>query len=66
MTQNETLLAALKKRPVTFMHAYIKLGIGCPTRCISDLKKKHKIDTIPVKLNTRWGKSVIAKWVLVR
>lgn len=65
-TQNQVLLSALKKGPVTFLHAYLKLGIGCPTSRISELKKAHNIVTLPVKLKTRWGKAVIAKWVLVR
>lgn len=66
MTQNQALLSALKKGPVTFLHAYLKLGIGCPTSRIAELRKKHKIETVPVKVKTRWGKTVIAKWVLVK
>lgn len=65
-TQSAVLLEALKKGPVTFLHAYLKLGIGCPTSRISDLRKRHKIETVPVRVKTRWGKSTIAKWVLVK
>ena len=64
-TQNQVLLSALKKGPVTFLHAY-KMGIGCPTKRIHEIRKTHKIETIMVPLKTRWGKAKIAKWVLVR
>lgn len=65
-TQNAVLLEALKNGPVTFLHAYLRLGIGCPTRRISDLRKRHKIVTVPVKVKTKWGRTMIAKWVLVK
>lgn len=64
-TQNAVLLTALKKGPVTFLQAYIKMGIGCPTSRISELRKKgYKIETRKTKVKTRWGKVVIATWVL--
>ena len=65
-TQNQVLLDALRKGPVTFLHAYLKLGIGCPTKRISELKKKHNIVTDLVEKKTRWGKSVIARWMLLK
>lgn len=64
-TQNTVLLEALRKGPVTFLQAY-KMGIGCPTKRIHELRKSHKIETVPVKVKTRWGKSMIARWVLVK
>lgn len=64
-TQNDVLLAELKKRSVTAYYCHTKLGIGCPTKRISELKQDgHDIETIPTKLKTRWGKSTIATWVL--
>ncbi len=70
-TQNSVLLAELRKRPVTVYYAMNKLGIGCPTKRISEIRKelikrsdKHTIETRKTKVKTRWGKSVIATWVL--
>lgn len=63
-TQNAVMLAALKKRSLTAYYCTTKLGIGSPTRRIHELRKKHKIETVRTQLKTRWGKSVIATWVL--
>ena len=63
-TQNDVLLAELKKRSVTAYYCHTKLGIGCPTRRIHELRKKHKIETVRTTRKTRWGKSTIATWVL--
>ena len=64
-TQNSVLISALRKGPVTFLQAYIKMGIGCPTSRISELRKEgHKIETRKTNVKTRWGKAVIATWVL--
>lgn len=63
-TQNAVLLAELKKRSVTAYYCTTKLGIGCPTKRISELRKRHNIETIRTPLRTRWGKSTIATWVL--
>lgn len=63
-TQNSVLLAELKKHSVTAYYCHTKLGIGCPTKRISELRKRHKIETIRTQRKTRWGKSTIATWVL--
>jgi Helix-turn-helix domain len=64
-TQNAVLLAELRRRPVTVYYAMNKLGIGCPTKRISELRKGNwNIETRKTKMKTRWGKAMIATWVL--
>lgn len=63
-TQNSVLLSELKKHSVTAYYCTTKLGIGSPTRRITDLRKRHKIETVRTPVKTRWGKSTIATWVL--
>jgi hypothetical protein len=63
-SQNDVLLAALKRGPITVYNAMFKLGIGCPTKRIHELRARHNIKTIRTKVKTRWGKSVIATYVL--
>ena len=61
-TQNAVLLSELKKRSVTAYYCHTKLGIGCPTKRISEIRRilekkhdKHKIETIRTQRKTRWG-----------
>jgi hypothetical protein len=64
-TQNQVLLAALRKHKLTAYQIMFRLGIGCPTKRISELRRAgHDIETRKTKVKTRWGKSVIATWVL--
>ncbi len=64
-TQNSVLLAELRRKPITVYYAMNKLGIGCPTTRISELRRKgFDIETRRTKVKTRWGKSVIATYVL--
>ena len=65
-TQNAVLLSELKKRNLTVYKIMNELGIGCPTKRISELKKKHPIKINMVKKKTRWGTSTFAVYVLQR
>lgn len=65
MTQNSALLAALKKRKMTAYQCLMDLGIACPTKRISELRRKgFDIVTIPKQVKTRYGKTMIAVWEL--
>ena len=64
-TQNDVLLKALRKHKLTVYQIMNKLGIGCATKRISELRRAgHNIETRKTKVRTRWGKSVIAVYVL--
>ena len=65
-TQNDVLLAELKKRNLTVRQIANQLYIGCPTKRISDLRKKYSIKSNMVKKKTRWGTSTFAVYVLQR
>lgn len=66
-TQNAVLLAELKKRKsgITNYQIATQLGIGCGTKRISELRRGgFKIETRKTKVKTRWGRSIIATYVL--
>ena len=64
-TQNAVLLKALRQHKLTVYQIMNKLGIGCATKRISELRRDgHNIETRKTKVRTRWGKSVIAVYVL--
>jgi GR25 family glycosyltransferase involved in LPS biosynthesis len=64
-TQNSVLLKTLQRRNLTVYQIMNDLGIGCPTKRISELNGYGQdIETRKTKVKTRWGRSVIATYVL--
>lgn len=65
-SQNETVLAALRKKSLT-TGEITRMGIGRPAARIQDLRDRdYNIVTKTIEVNTMWGKSRVAKYTLKR